>query len=176
MKKIFLYAGRDTTLHQIDVFVLVDDIDFELLNAHKWYLMKIYHTDKKIFYARRYENGNAILMHRVVLGLTERKQKVDHADGNGLNNQRNNLRPCTTAQNNFNSPSRKKSKSIYKGVQFPRPEHRMNYFRSEITINGKKMNVGKFKTEEEAALAYNKKAVLLHGEFAKLNIIGYGNS
>ena len=45
-------------------------------------------------------------MHRFICGVTNRKAKVDHDDGNGLNNQRYNLRPCTNGQNNMNQQKR----------------------------------------------------------------------
>ena len=58
--------------------------------------------------------------------------------------------------------------SKYIGVSWHKASNRWT---SQFTYNGKKIYVGIFKTEEEAALAYNKKAIELYGSEAKINII-----
>lgn len=171
MKQICLYAGRDDKKHQTDICVLVDDEDYEELNKYEWYLMSIYHTKSKIFYARRYGNDNAILMHRVVLGLQSSKEHGDHVDGNGLNNQKYNLRSSTHSQNQANSKKKPNSFSEYKGVV---KREKRRKFQSEIRVGGKKINLGNFTDEQQAALAYNKAAIRYFGEFAKLNILKVG--
>ena len=96
--------------------------------------------------------------------------EVDHIDHNGLNNQKENLRICNRSQNSANRiPS---GKSKYLGVT-PLIRHYRNkvyyYFASEIRINKKSIYLGHFKNEIEAALAYDKAAKDLHGEYANLN-------
>ena len=105
-------------------------------------------------------------MHRLILGLTDPKIFTDHKDHNGLNNQRENLRKSTNQQNQFNQLPRGGT-SIYRGVI--KRKNRKGVWISNISISGKSIFVGYFKSEKKAALAYNKKAIELHGEFAYLN-------
>lgn len=92
------------------------------------------------------------------------KMRVDHIDGNPLNNQRSNLRLATPAQNKHNSRKRKATSSIYKGVSKLK-----NSWKAQITVHGKTTRLGKFETEKEAALAFDEAARKLQGPFAKLN-------
>ena len=95
---------------------------------------------------------------------------VDHVDFNQLNDKIDNLRAATKSQNNKYSTSRKGSTSIYLGVCTPR-KNPCNYWFANIWVNNRSLKLGKFDTQEEAALAYNRAAVKYHGEFANLNIV-----
>lgn len=92
----------------------------------------------------------------------KRGQRVDHRDRNGLNNQKLNLRFCTTSQNIANSVGR--SASGFKGVYRFR-----NGWTSHITVNYKTLYLGVFDTVLEGAKAYNEAALKYFGEFARLN-------
>ena len=156
-------------------FALVDDEDFEWLNQWKWQAQK----DDNTFYATRLTSSGGrkrILMHRAILGLAgANKMLCDHKDHDGLNNTRQNLRVCTPSQNQANRRTTNKNwTSIYIGVSRKITKvmkYTYNYWYAQITKNGKKINIGIFKTEREAALAYNKKSLELNGEFATLNKI-----
>lgn len=174
MKEIKLTQGKT---------VAVDDEDFKWLNKWKWYCIKIKKKHNTIYYATRNscknENNKSytIFMHRQILRLEKgNKMETDHVDGNGLNNQKYNLRMATSSQNKMNrivykiNPKSKYS-SIYKGVCCITN----NKFRANININGKYSIIGYFDNEIGAAIAYNKKALKLFGEFAKLNVIDYNN-
>ncbi|MBN1362949.1 MAG: HNH endonuclease [Sedimentisphaerales bacterium] len=93
---------------------------------------------------------------------------VDHIDGNGLNNRRSNLRLCTPQQNQWNRcVSRARlQQGLFKGVH-----HRTDSGKpcARITYRGKTLHLGVFDTAIEAAKAYDRKAIELHGEFAYLN-------
>lgn len=103
-------------------------------------------------------------MHRIILGVTDPNVKVDHIDGNRLNNLTSNLRICSVHENNLNRRNKKTSSSRYKGV------HRTKYsWRSQIQFNGVKYALGSFPTEVEAAKAYDAKAKELFLEFAVTN-------
>lgn len=145
------------------LFALVDDEDFEKLNKHLWHPV-IHPTKKTIYAATNHIKPN--LMHRLILGLTNPKELGDHADHDGLNNQKYNLRKCTISQNNANRTPKGKSK--YLGVSWHLSGKKWN---ATIKKDNKTIYLGAFINEEEAAIAYNKKALELHGEFANLNVI-----
>ena len=167
MKQILLTQGK---------VALVDDEDFERVNQYKWHT----YFDKTNCYAERKETVNGIRvkvkMHRFIMNAKE-NEVIDHRDNNGLNNQKENLRPCTTAENNRNLSAY--GISAYKGVTITERNckakdgsvKQYKYFRARITINGKSVSLGLFKSEIEAAKAYNEAAVKFHGEFANLNVI-----
>lgn len=86
----------------------------------------------------------------------------DHKDGDGLNNRRSNLRPCTYSQNGANRGPQKNSSTGVKGV-FPHRD--TGKFRSCIMVEGKSRHLGIFATIEDAALAYRTAAEEAFGEF-----------
>ncbi len=151
MKRIRLSKGK---------FALVDDDCFDYLSQWKW------HYDGK--YARRNIRVNGklvhIYMHKVVAGTD---QKVDHKDLDPLNNQRANLRACTTQTNAVNARKAVNKTSIYKGVT-----KRGNSWRSQLTYKNKKVYSAHFPTERWAAYAYDLNAYALYGEYARLNSSG----
>lgn len=139
---------------------LVDADDFEWLNQYKWTALV---TGGNV-YAIRNEKGKVILMHREIM-QPPKGMVVDHIDGHGWNNLRLNLRTCTRRQNLCNTRPRG-GRSQYKGVRY---EKRREKWIAEITHKGKKHYLGAFDDEIEAAKAYDRKAVELFGEFARLN-------
>lgn len=91
---------------------------------------------------------------------------VDHKDQNKANNKIENLRAATKSQNNCNTKLRKDNKSGFWGVHW----HKVaGAWSAGISVNKQHLNIGLFKTKEDAAIAYNEAALLLHGQFAKLN-------
>lgn len=93
---------------------------------------------------------------------------VDHRDHNTLNDNIENLRAATRAENNKNVTAHKNCTSKYLGVCSDKSK---KFWRATIMVNRKQKYLGRHKTEEIAALAYNKAAQEYHGEFANLNII-----
>lgn len=92
---------------------------------------------------------------------------IDHIDGNGLNNRLSNLRLATPLQNSRNQRKQKRATtSLYKGVTLVKSR-----WRAYIHSGDKVVHLGYHPTQEQAALAYNAKALELYGEFARLNII-----
>lgn len=150
------------------LFAQVDDDDFEFLDQWKWSADKSYNT----WYARRTEHlGNCklvrIRMHRLIMQITDRKVFIDHKDGNGLNNQKDNLRICSCSNNGANRRV-KAGTSKYLGVNWDKQNNR---WKAQIHKNGLNYYLGNFKNETDAAIAYNNAATIHHGEFANLNKI-----
>lgn len=94
---------------------------------------------------------------------------IDHKDRNGFNNKWENLREVTISQNAANSFRKVKNKAGFKGVKFMTDHARIKPWEASIHKNGKYYYIGAFKTAEEAAKAYDKKALELYGEYAKTN-------
>lgn len=142
---------------------IVDASDFPSLSKFNWHAR--WHRGSQTFYAARWtaENHN-LYMHQAICGCKE----IDHWDGNGLNNRRSNLRPCTRGQNNSNRKILSNSKSGYKGVQFM-PVHTCRPWMAKISFHGKRLYLGVFASPEQAARAYDEAAKKYHGEFAVLN-------
>lgn len=149
MKRIKLTQGK---------FALVDDADYEMLNKWKWCAIK----SGKNFYAQRY---HSIIMHREIL-QTPKGLETDHIDGNGLNNQRSNLRIATHSQNGKNRGKCNNNTSGFKGVSWNKKNKR---WQANIKINGKRKYLGEFTSKELAHIAYCEACTKYHGEFANLN-------
>lgn len=148
-------------------YALVDDEDYEELSKHKWYAKK---TTYGGFVAARNSpeiNGKkkTIRMHRFIMAASA-AMEVDHHNQNTLDNQRHNLRVCTKNQNQQNALSHKNSSSRFKGVSWNK---RLGKWCAQIQLNKKNRYLALFYSEEAAAVAYDKRAVELFGEFARLN-------
>lgn len=147
---------------------LVDDPDSALFGAAKWRLAK---RKSGLRYAARMvwdkdlKKVRCRLLHREIMGATS-GQLVDHRDGDGLNNQRYNLRLCDRRQNNQHVRKRQQSSSIFKGVCKRRDCERWEAY---IKVEGKRKHLGLFLSEQSAAKAYDVAAKLVFGEFALLN-------
>lgn len=147
-----------------DKYALVDDLDFDDLDSFKWFAKK----DKGNFYAARHSSGGTrklIFMHRLIL-LTPDELFTDHKDGNGLNNQRKNLRNCTNQQNSTNRGKNKNNTSGFKGVSWAKTGKNKGKWRGIIAVNGKSINLGLFCTKEEAYVSYCRACQQYHGEYS----------
>jgi hypothetical protein len=149
-----------------------DEQDAALVAAHTWYGLPE-HKGLTVYIARseKLEPGRGgkqrtIMFHREVMGAT-RNRPVDHRDGNGLNNARDNLRLCTFAQNSRNARRSRSNTSGYKGVSWS-SRHRL--YRAYITVDRRKMSLGYFAEAIDGAKAYDAAAVTYFGEFARTNL------
>ena len=144
---------------------IVDDENYESLSKYKWQAIKIRHTYYAVRSVKK-PNPGLIYMHRQILN-TPIGLKTDHINHNGLDNRLINIRICTPSQNNQNSKCYSKSKSSkYKGVSWSKY---FNCWAARIKYNKHLSHIGYFKTEIEAAKAYNEQAIKLFGDFACLN-------
>lgn len=149
------------------LYTLVDRGDFERLSKYKWCIQK----GKNTYYAVRYisiQNGKQRLvrMHRAIMDIPV-DMEIDHKNGCGLDNRKQNLRPATHRQNirNQRRQNRKKT-SQYKGVYW---YERDKKWMALIGFNYKRYYLGCFVDEVEAAKVYDTKARELFGEFARTN-------
>lgn len=147
--------------------ILVSDEDFERVNSKNWYYQPPRGRAQELITTSI--RKRKILIHRFILGLTNPKQIVDHVDGNRFNNTRENLRLATTSQNSFNRKMHSDNELGFKGVRKKKDLNRAKPYEASIRIHGKVIHIGHYATAEEAAKAYDSKAIELHGEFARLN-------
>lgn len=137
-------------------FALVDAADADLVRDHNWWQIR--------GYARTNVSGKHILMHRLILGEGRPKHFVDHEDGDGLNNRRYNLRWATSTENMRNRRANTRGTSRFKGVYLDG-----HSWRAAIVVRRKKLSLGAFTKERDAARAYDRAAREHFGEFAKTN-------
>jgi hypothetical protein len=157
MKEIPLTRGK---------IALIDDEDFEVVSQYKWSAMKHGRT----FYARTNipvsghgkQKQRTLRMHQLLVGKGR-----DHEDGDGLNNQRKNLRIATHRQNGANSRRPKNNTSGYKGATFHKATSK---WLAQIKVDYKNIYLGVYSTPEEAAAAYDEAAYEHFEEFAQLNL------
>jgi hypothetical protein len=149
------------SLSKPTLYALVDDEDYEFLNKFNW----SYKTGNKTCYARTYIKGKDVEM-QVMLCPVEYPLQVDHKNGNGLDNQKQNLRPATYSQQQANNISRRKGSSKFRGVCWNQNKQK---WVAQLIFEGDKQFLGYFSSEKEAAIAYNNSAIKHFGEFAKLN-------
>ncbi len=106
-------------------------------------------------------------MHREILGLDHGdRRQVDHINGDGLDNRKENLRICDTSKNVINRSIGKINTSGYKGVNWRKKSKK---WVARIGFNNKRIYLGDFNNKEDAARAYDTAALKYYGEFAKLN-------
>jgi hypothetical protein len=140
---------------------IIDDEDFELVNNHKWHLIR---DRNGILYAGTYIKHKYVLMHRLLLGLFNIRLQGDHINRNGLDNRRHNLRTVTHSQNQINKVY-KNTKNKYRGVHF---NSKTKQYVCELYKDGIRYRK-RFRNEISAAKYYNELAMQHHKEFAVLN-------
>lgn len=151
MRKIPLTQGK---------VALIDDEDYEVVSLFKWQAMKCRNTYYAYTIIRTNKARTSLFMHRLILNAPDNKF-TDHADNDGLNNRKYNLRFLTNQQNQMNRPKRHKNcTSKYKGVHWDKCHNKwIAKFHRQF--------IGYFNNETDAAIAYNEKA--------KLNPVAYLN-
>jgi hypothetical protein len=149
-----------------DEIALVDDEDYGLVSQYQWHL----HSEGYAVVTKAKPGGRQVIwMHRLVLGTA---CDVDHKDGNKLNNQKSNLRLATDSQNGGNRKINRKGHktSRFKGVCWHKEDQRWRTtIKAKCAGVNRQIYVGQFIDETAAAKTYNRKAIELFGEFAKLN-------
>jgi hypothetical protein len=147
--------------------VLIDDEDYDKIKDYKWYIVKDHRNYYVMKTQKNHCNLSTIRMHTIFMNPPKGLQ-VDHINGNGLDNRKCNLRIVTPQQNQMNKCKQINSSSIYKGVHW---ETKRQKWRTQIYFKYHRYYLGYYKSEIEAAVAYNEKAKELFGEYARLNVI-----
>jgi hypothetical protein len=157
MKTIALTQGK---------VALVSDEDYDELSIHSWHTV----TPHNVSYAVRSERqpGGKVptyLMHRVIVDAPKGIE-VDHINGDGLDNQRSNLRLATHSQNLCNRRLDANNTSGYKGVHWDKQGKK---WVAQINNAGRQITLGLFDDIGEAAAAYDEASLKYHGEFGVTN-------
>ncbi len=142
---------------------LVDDEDYgRISSAGSWHAL----PNGRTHYARRNYWQEArcftVLMPALITGLTY----VDHANGDGLDNRRENLREASHGQNMANKRLYRNNTSGYKGISWQNNRRR---WQARIWVAGRFKSLGTYSLPEDAARAYDAAALRYFGEFARLN-------
>jgi hypothetical protein len=148
-------------------YAIVDDEDFEYVSQFTWELAAGYArrtvSSRRVLGKRQQTRA---LMHREI-NRTPEGMMTDHINRNPLDNRKENLRTCTSADNQRNHGKRNiPTSSKYKGVFW---DKKNNKWKASIKVYGKNFHLGRFECEEDAALAYNVAASTHFGDFAGLN-------
>lgn len=148
---------------------LVDDADYEWLNQWKWFAWKS--SASKTWYASRNERVRPgrggyvqLTMHGQITGFGPRK--TDHKDRNGLNNQRDNLRPAEPHQQAANRGLRSDNLSGARGLTWFKGKWQVR-----IRVRGHLIFLGYFKDKARACEAYRLAAMQYFGEFCPEDIM-----
>ena len=136
---------------------IFDSQDEEIVKLHSWSIAR--------GRVRTTVDGKTVYFHQFVLKPPDGAE-VDHVNGNKLDNRRCNLRVATHSQNNQNKRLRRDNTTGYKGVCF---DKRAGKYIAYINANGARTYLGYFDDSLLAAMAYDRAAIRLHGEYAKTN-------
>jgi hypothetical protein len=142
-------------------YALCDREDFNYLSRFRWALGS---PASGQMYPVTQIGNTKIPMHRMVIGHVGKLNEVDHINRDGFDNRKCNLRVCSRSQNLRNRDA-KKGRSRFKGV-WPTDSGR---WRAHIKVEGKRISLGTFEREEQAAAAYDSAAEKYHGKFAATN-------
>lgn len=152
--------------------VLYDECDHELISKYTWCINKYGYASAQV----RISVGKrkTVLMHRIILGVTDPKVEVDHIRHNRLDNRRSEIRACSLQQNRKNKSATRGRKFV--GVTESRPVIRGKaygpYYTAKLCVDKKIIRLGSFPTEEAAVRARDAAVKIYIGEFANLNFPG----
>jgi hypothetical protein len=160
-----------------DKMAIIDDEDWPKLERYNWYTS--YTAQGKPYVKATYfvrhndpvdpDKGHtkSVLMHRIIMGLEKGDtRKVDHIDHNTFDNRKSNLRVCSNTDNAKNSVIGERNTSGFKGVSWSTRDEKWEAY---ITVDKKKINLGKYEDIYEAADVYDDAALKYFGEYALTN-------
>ncbi len=151
-------------------YATVSDKDYSFLRQFTWYEVVRERTSYAArSFGTRSTKRSVEYMHQAVNRRAHGHLpiSVDHRDGWGLNNRRNNLRAATKLEQQFNRRANRHGSSRYVGVNF---DKQTGQWMARVRINGRSKHLGRYPTEKEAAIVRDKAARKHYGRFAKQNI------
>ena len=141
--------------------VILSEIDVEKVLEKKW--SKKEGRKDRVYFLCKTPERRSLYLHRFIMECPANMQ-VDHINMNTLDNRRENLRICTSAENSRNKGKCKRNKSGFKGVDW---QKQLKKWRAQIQYNYKTIHLGLFSSPELAHKAYCEAAVKYYGEFAR---------
>lgn len=125
------------------------------------------------YYRKAVINGVVMSVHRLIFLMHHNTvpASIDHINGDSLDNRIENLRAATHSQNSANKKTPKNNTSGFKGVYYDKTRNR---WEASIMVRGKREKLGRYKTPQEAAIAYRDAAVQHFGDFARFDSPGDG--
>jgi len=142
----------------LDEEIIVDDLKYYELRKHTWFI-------NEDGYATTSIDDKLVIMHRMLMNAVP-GELIDHKNRNRIDNRILNLRKSNETLNNHNKTKKANTTSKYFGVWSENP----GIYRAKISHNRNIYYLGSsFRSEEDAAKAYDRKAIELYGEYANLN-------
>ena len=148
-------------------YAKVDPGDYKRLRGYEWFATK----KRNRFYVRRHVAGGKgkeklIYLHQEIIDVPQ-GMVIDHINHDGMDNRKANLRPATHSQNMCHVRKRPGTKhSKYKGIYWKK---RNRKWMAMIGFQKKRIHLGYFRSEIDAAKAYDQAARRYHKDFASLN-------
>jgi hypothetical protein len=150
----------------LDFICIIDTSLYDSIKGFRWSAYKAIRG--KTYYAKtavRKTDGQQTTLYMQNFVFPD-AEEIDHKSGDGLDNRRENLRPATHSGNMANRKKIKNTSSRFIGVHW---RNDVKKFRAYISLNKKRIDVGHFDDEIEAAKKRDEKAREFFGEFAALN-------
>ena len=142
-----------------------DKDDYKKIKDYCWYVL-----NNKYIYGSL--NGEKILLHRLIMGVSDSKLQVDHINHNGFDNRKSNLRVVTNSENSMNKNYQKNNDLKIKGIY--RHSQHAGYC-ADIGINGKTIHLGCFKDINDAIKARKEAEEKYFGEYSYNNSMAMSN-
>lgn len=150
-----------------DIFI-IDDGDAQRLDGFRFYSKRTLRSGSvRAVSVKAYRDGKGRPLTHVLMDVPT-GYVVDHINGDPLDNRRENLRVCTPKENGRNIRRPVGARLPFKGLQY-RAACRTRPWIASIRFEGKRQQLGRFATPEEAHAAYRAAALKLYGEFARFD-------
>jgi hypothetical protein len=137
---------------------------YELLSPYSYHAVK---KGRKIYAAACVNRVDTSMQELVIGKKAPPGHKIDHKNGNGLDNTNENLRFATDSQNAHNQTKKEGTSSRYFGVCWNK---KLKKWTSGIVCKGEKYNLGGYDNEKDAAYIFDIWDLYLYGEFSVCNV------
>lgn len=130
--------------------------DYDKIKDFCWYI------DDNGYVVNKSTDGT-ILMHRLIMGLSENdKREIDHIYHNKNDNRKSKIRIVTSSQNKMNKSLQSNNTSGTRGVSF---HNQYGKWQVEIGVDNKNIKLGFFDDKDEAILIRKQAEDIYFGEF-----------